>query len=58
MQGNCVDRMVTMHDDLIKQGYKVELVIGTIIENGEKKGHAWIKYQDKKSGKWVSIYNY
>ena len=58
MKGNCVDRMVIIRNNLIKQGYDVNLVIGTIIfPNGKKSGHAWIEYKDKE-GKWINIYNY
>nr|MBC8360951.1 hypothetical protein [Candidatus Desulfatibia profunda] len=59
MKGDCVDRMVVIRNDLIKQGYEVNLVVGTIIfPDGKRIGHAWVKYKDKKTGKWISIFNY
>jgi len=58
MEGDCVDRVVVLRQDLKKQGYEAQLVIGTILVNGEKKGHAWVKYKDKKTGEWVNLYNF
>ena len=59
MTGDCVERMIVIRSDLIKQGYKVKLIVGKLLlPNGEIIGHAWVKYKDKKTGKWISIYNY
>jgi len=59
MTGDCVKRMTTIHNNMIKQGYEVRLIVGKILfPNGKVLGHAWIEYKDKKTGKWISIYNY
>jgi len=59
MKGNCVERMITIRSDLVKQGYEVRLIVGKILfPSGKVLGHAWIEYKDKKTGKWISIFNY
>lgn len=53
--GDCVDRAIVIRQSLKEQGYVAELVIGL---NGEKKGHCWVKYQDKETGEWIVFKNY
>lgn len=55
MSGDCVDRAVIIRQDLKAKGYEAELVLGL---RGEKEGHCWVKYKDKKTGEWVEIKNY
>lgn len=59
MTGDCVDKAVIIRQDLRAEGYEAELVIGKIkLPSGEIKGHAWVKYKDKKTGEWKNIYNF
>ena len=55
MSGNCVDRAVKIRQDLKAEGYDAQLVLGL---RGEKHGHCWVKYKDKKTGEWKTIKNY
>jgi len=55
LTGDCVDRAVKIRQDLRKQGYEADLVLGL---RGDKEGHCWIKYKDKKTGEWKEIHNY
>lgn len=53
--GDCVDRAVIIRQSLKEQGYEAKLVIGL---TGNKKGHCWIKYRDKKTNEWLIFKNY
>jgi len=55
LTGDCVDRAVKIRQDLRKQGYEANLVLGL---RGEKEGHCWVKYKDKRTGEWKEIHNY
>ena len=57
-KGDCVDRAVIIRQKLIEQGYEVRLILGILKEGSQIRGHAWIEYKDKKSGKWIRIDNY
>ena len=54
LSGDCVDRAVKIRQDLQKQGYEAELILGL----RGKEGHCWVRYKDKKTGKWKEIKNY
>ena len=54
MSGDCVDRAVKIRQDLRQQGYEAKLILGL---DKEGKGHCWIRYKDKKTGKWIEIKN-
>ena len=58
MSGDCVDRAVKIRQDLRAKGYKADIILGIIREGEKIKGHAWIKYRDKKTGEWKEIRNY
>ena len=57
MEGDCVDRAVVLRQELRKQGYKAEIVLGVRAVDDKPEGHAWVKYKDKDN-RWVNIYNY
>ena len=58
LEGDCVDRAVKIRQDLRAKGYKADIILGIIREGEKIKGHAWIKYRDKKTGEWKEIRNY
>lgn len=58
MIGDCVDRAIIIRQDLRAKGYEVEIVLGKIKRGNKIKGHAWIKYKDKKTGEWIRVNNY
>lgn len=51
--GDCVDRAVRIRNDLRKDGYDAEMVVGSI----DGRGHCWVQYKDKKTGEWINIWN-
>jgi len=58
VKGDCVDRAVALRQTLKEQGYEVRLILGILKEGDQTRGHAWVEYKDKKSGKWIRINNY
>ena len=55
ISGDCVDRAVKIRQDLKAQGYEAKLVLGL---RGEKEGHCWVRYKEKKTDEWKEIHNY
>ena len=59
IEGDCVDRAVIIRQKLIEQGYEVRLILGILKEGSQiQRGHVWVEYKDKESGKWIKINNY
>ena len=58
VKGDCIDRAVIIRQKLIEQGYEARLILGILKEGSQTRGHAWIEYKNKKSGKWMRIDNY
>ena len=55
VQGNCVDQAIYLRQDMLAQGYEVEIVFGMVHRGGEEVGHAWVKYKDKETGEWKRL---
>jgi len=59
LKGDCVDRAVVIRQDLKKEGYEAELILGTLKrDNGKIEGHCFVRYKNKGTGEWVVIDNY
>jgi len=58
LEGDCVDRVLVIRQELRQQGYESEIVLGGIKRGDKIEGHAWVKYKDKKTGEWKRIDNY
>ena len=58
LEGDCVDRVIIIRQDLRSRGYEADIILGGVKRGDKIKGHAWIKYKDKKTGEWKRIDNY
>ncbi len=56
--GDCVDRAIQIRQELRKDGYQAEIVLGILHDGKINKAHAWIKYKSKTTNKWIKIINY
>ena len=58
-EGGCVDRAVEVRQQLRAKGIDAAIILGILTHpNGEEEGHAWIRYNDPKTGEEITIKNY
>ena len=58
MRGDCVDRVVSICEQLRKKGYQARIVLGYIEVDGKKQAHAWVEYRKNEKESWKIYANY